>query len=126
MRRMKRMKRQRGLTLLELVVAIVVLSIGSLAALRSSDQARAAIGAELPRLLADTAARNRAQELQLLGPFANLPSVVKIGPMDITLSQTRQRTQAGLVKTTLLAQTPSGQKSGLTLYLPPDIPGAFR
>lgn len=126
MRRMKRWTSQRGLSLLELVIAIAVLSIGSLAALRSSDQARAAIGAELPRLLADTAARNRAQELQLLGPYASLPSVATIGPMNITLTQTRQRTQAGLVKTSVTAQAPSGQKSGMTLYLMPDIPGAFR
>lgn len=126
MRRMRRSNHQRGLTLLELVIAIAVLSIGSLAALRSSDQARAAIGAELPRLLADTAARNRAQELQLLGPYASLPGVATIGPMDITLGQTRQRTRAGLVKTTITAQAPSGQKSGITLYLMPDIPGAAR
>ena len=56
----------RGFTLLELALAILVLTLGSLAALRATDQSRLAIGGETPRLLARLAARNRAEELQLI------------------------------------------------------------
>lgn len=109
----------RGLTLLELVVAIAVLAIGSLAALRVNDQARLAIGGQMPRLLADTAARNRAQELRLLGPYAVLPGQVRVGPQDIALSTERETTQAGLVKLTVSARAQTGETSGLVLYLSP-------
>lgn len=111
----------RGLTLLELVVAIAVLAIGSLAALRTTDQARLAIGGQVPRLLADTAVRNRAQELRLLGPYAVLPGQVRVGPQDIALTAERETTQAGLVKLTITARAQTGEASGLVLYLSPSV-----
>ncbi|WP_420568728.1 prepilin-type N-terminal cleavage/methylation domain-containing protein [Thalassovita sp.] len=119
-------RRDRGLTLLELIVAVAVLSIGSLAALRSTDQARLAIGNELPRLLADISARNRTQELQLLGPYAALPDTVVQGGMQITLSQTRKTTQAGLVMTTVTAKSELGPGASLVAYLPPGLPGGLQ
>jgi general secretion pathway protein I len=116
----------RGLTLLELIVAVAVLSIGSLAALRSTDQARAAIGNAMPRLLADISARNRTQELQLLGPYAALPKSEFQGGLTITLQQTRKTTQAGLVMTTVTAQSELGPGASLVVYLPPGVPGGLQ
>lgn len=119
---MPRLSRTRGLTLLELVIAIFVLAIGSLVALRATDQSRHAISGELPRLLAETAARNRVQELQLLGPYAALPDTVVIGGQNLSLTQARERTEGGLIRVTLQSRAQSGEAVGFVLYLPPEIP----
>lgn len=120
---MSRLKQDKGLTLLELAVAIVVLAIGSLAAIRATDQSRVAIGGEMPRLLAGIAARNRAEELQLLGPFAGtLPSQVRMGGQDITLAVQREATAGGLTLATVTARTQSGEGAFLTVYLSSQIP----
>ncbi|MGH1356940.1 MAG: prepilin-type N-terminal cleavage/methylation domain-containing protein [Thalassovita sp.] len=126
MRRIARRRAQQGLTLIELVVAIAILSIGSLAALRTTDQARLAIGSQLHRVLTDTALRNRTQELQLLGPYANLPASVQVGNLEISISQNRKTTQAGLVQMTVSAKSQAGTSSQATLYLAPGLPGALQ
>lgn len=121
----RRLKRggDKGLTLLELVIAVAVLAIGSIAAIRASDQSRVAIGGEAPRLLARIAARNRAEELQLLGATAQLPDTVHMGGQHFHLSTEREATAGGLIKATVTARAESGEGAQLILYLPP---GAMR
>ena len=115
--------RDRGLTLLELAVAILVLAIGSLAAIRATDQSRVAIGGELPRLMAAIAARNRAEELQLLGPHAvGLPESVRLGGQEIALEVSREATAGGLVRASVTARAASGEGAVLVVYLAPGGP----
>lgn len=122
---MQRLRRSgtRGLSLLELLVAITVLSIGTLGAMRAADQARLAIGGEMPRLLAGLAARNRAEELRLLGPYARgLPETVSLGGRQFTLSLTREATVGGLIRTRVTARAATGEAASLLLYLVPGGP----
>ncbi|MYM55954.1 prepilin-type N-terminal cleavage/methylation domain-containing protein [Thalassovita mangrovi] len=121
----RRLKRggDKGLTLLELVIAVAVLAIGGIAAIRASDQSRVAIGGEAPRLLARIAARNRAEELQLLGATAQLPDTVHMAGQDFRLSTEREATAGGLIRATVTARAESGEGAQLILYLPP---GAMR
>ena len=111
-----------GLTLLELAVAILVLALGSLAALGAADQSRRAIGGEAPRLLARIAARNRAEELQLLGTGgAALPVQVTLGGQVFSLASQSEPTAAGLIRTTITARADrSGQAASLVVYLTPE------
>lgn len=122
MRRLTRKPSDLGLTLIELLVAIIVLAIGSLAAIRAADQSRYSIAGELPRLLVETALRNRAQEIQLLGPFAGLPDTVQIAGQAIQMTQDRDTTEGGLIRITLGARASTGEAAGLVVYLPPGMP----
>lgn len=110
-----------GLTLIELAVAILVLALGSLAALRATDQSRLAIGGEMPRLLTRIAARNRAEELQILGATApSLSTEIRMGPHLIQLQTQREATAGGLIKTSVTARADSGEQTQLILYLSPE------
>ncbi len=116
---------QRGLTLLELVVAVAVLSIGTLAAIRAVDQSRVGIGDAMPRILAQHAARNRAEELRFLGAEAGaLPASVAMGGHDFTLEVARQGTAAGLVRMDITARSAVGPGAVVVTVLPP--PGVLR
>lgn len=108
-------RRDRGVSLLELVVAIAVLGIGTLAALRALDRTTAQIGAGTPRLLAMIVARNRAEELALVGAAAgrSLPATVRMGHHDWRIAVAETATAAGLVEATV-AVTADGQP-GATL-----------
>lgn len=110
----------RGLTLLELVVAVAVLSIGSIAAYRAMDQSGRAIGGALPRLLAQNAAQNRAEELRLLGPAraAALPASIESGPFVIALEVATETTAAGLVQAEIRATTAEGPGTFLVSFVP--------
>ena len=121
---MRRVRRpQAGLTLLELVIAIIILAIGSLAAIRASDQARLAIGGEMPRLLASIAAHNRVEEVRLLGAASgSLPGQVQIAGQDISLTVTRKATSGGLQKVTVTAQIPGGPGAVLGTYIADEVP----
>ncbi|WP_097806337.1 type IV pilus modification PilV family protein [Pelagimonas varians] len=112
-----RRRMTRGITLVELAVAILVLTIGTLAALQATNQSQRAIGGETPRLLAQIAARNRAEELQLLGARASLPSRVTLGPYYFTLTVQNETTEAGLVQSTVTARSNSGEGAQLVVYL---------
>lgn len=112
-----RLKSDRGFTLMELAVAVLVLSIGSIAALRSLDQARvASVGAE-DRALAQIVVRNRAEELRLFGPEAVLPQTVTMSNRTFDVTTTRQVTEANLVEITLTARVPERSGAGATLVV---------
>ncbi|CUH63477.1 type II secretion system protein I [Thalassovita gelatinovora] len=117
----RRLKPDTGLTLLELIIAIAILAIGSIAAIRATDQSRIAIGGETPRLLARIAARNRAEELQLLGAAAALPDTVMQGGHAIAVSVATEATAGGLVQATVTARAETGEGAQLILYLPPRV-----
>lgn len=109
------------MTLLELVVAVMVLSIGALAGLKAMDQSRQALSGALPRLLAQMAAQNRAEELRLLGLAASgsLPDQVSMGPYQVQLSQRRDVTASGVVRVEIRAQIQAAPGAYLVTYLPP-------
>lgn len=73
------LKPDAGVSLIEVTVAVLVLAIGVSAGMQSLSQARIGIGTEVPRLIAREVALNRAEELQILGAAAGLPSQVKRG-----------------------------------------------
>lgn len=107
-----------GLTLLELTLAILVLALASLAALRSSDQARRAIGGEMPRLMARIAVQNRIEELALYGPAGGgLPDRVVVGNQQIRLSTQSAATAGGLLRTEVRGRAASGEGAALVAYL---------
>ncbi|MCE8009875.1 prepilin-type N-terminal cleavage/methylation domain-containing protein [Aestuariivita sp.] len=112
---------QRGLTLLELVVAIAILAIGSMAALRAADQSRLGLGEAPQRLLAQVAAKNRAEELRLLGVGAALPDQVVIGPYRFGLDTRTQATAGGLIRAEIVARSDQGPGALMVVYLPPGM-----
>lgn len=108
-----------GLTLLELAVAILVLAIGSIAATRATDQARVTTAGVQDRALAQIAARNRAEEVQLFGLAGSLPAQVTLGGQLFDMMTTREVTAAGLVQVTVTARTPRGAGAQYVVYLRP-------
>lgn len=103
----------RGVTLLELVIAVLVLSLGTIAALRSADQAGRALGGEAARVMALQVALNRAEEYRLLGArgAASLARSVRYGPFDWDLDISEELTRAGYTEASILART-AGQPGG--------------
>jgi len=122
-RRIARGAQTRGMTLLELVVAVMVLAIGSLAALKAMDQSRRALGGAVPRVLAQLAAQNRAQELRLLGWIGgrSLPPQVQIGPHLVLLSHHSEATASGVIRVEINARIDAAPGGYLVTYLPPRI-----
>lgn len=119
MRRPKAGASTRGMTLIELAVAILILTIGSIAALRAADQSQRVIGGEMPRLLARIAARNYAEQLQLLAPqTTGLPTQVKLGGYSFDITTQTTRTEAGLSQVLITARATSGEGAELVVYLP--------
>lgn len=116
--------RDDGISLIEVVVAVLVLSIGAVAGYQSLGQSRVAIGAELPRLLAQTVALNRAEELKLLGMAAGrgLPQTVRQGPYEWRIEIEEAGTQGGLVEATVRASAPDRPGAVVVVYAPPGSP----
>ena len=116
--------RDQGVSLIEMVIAVLVLSIGIVAAFQSLGQSRAVIGGELPRLLAQTVALNRAEELKLLGlPAArSLPNRVRMGPFEWDIAITEAATEAGFVETTVRATSPGQPGAMFVVYIIPREP----
>ena len=110
----------RGFTLIELAVAVLVLSIGSIAALRSLDQARSSSAGAEDRAIAQIVVHNRAEELRLLGPNAALPGRVDMANRIYDVTTEQDLTAAGLVKATIVARVRerSGAGALLVIYLP--------
>lgn len=110
----------RGLTLLELVVAIAVLAIGTLATVRAVDQSRLSLGEATARTLAHQVARNRIEELRLLGTAAQgLPAEVTMAGQRFSLEVQRRTTAGGLVRVDVTARSALGPGALLVAVLPP-------
>ncbi len=111
----------KGLTLLELVIAIGILSLGTLAALNATGQARETLGGAAPRVLAQLAAENRAEALQL--PNAgSLPADVMLGPYAFRIETRRRATAAGLTRTDITVTSQDGPGAVLVVVVPPPKP----
>ncbi|WP_323769594.1 type IV pilus modification PilV family protein [Antarctobacter sp.] len=108
----------RGLTLLELVIAIAILSLGTLATLNVIGQARTTLGGATPRLLAQLAAENRAEEMRLpaSGP---LPATVTLGPYSFDIEIRKRTTAAGLTRADITVSSRGGPGATLVTVLPP-------
>ncbi|SMP05737.1 general secretion pathway protein I [Shimia sagamensis] len=106
-----------GLTLIELAIAIFVLAIGTIAATRTADQSRVAIGGETPRLLARIVAHNRIEERKLYGTSVPLPATVLMGAQDFAIEEDVAVTEAGLVRVQVTARGQSGEGAQLNAYL---------
>ncbi len=112
-----------GMTLIELAVAVLILAMGSIAALRAVDQSRHAIGGSEDRVLAQLIARNRAEELKMLGITSSntLPSTIEMGGQNFSLSTTTKITAAGLTEATVTARAARGGGALYVVYLPRGI-----
>lgn len=112
------LKAPRGVTLIELMVAVAILALGTMAAWRSFDAARRGVGGQAARLLAQEVALNRAAELHLAGPGAQLPGAERMGGIDWTLTLTAQDTEGALAETEILVAAPGQPGARLVVWLP--------
>lgn len=112
----------RGITLLELVIAVFVLALGSMAVLRANDQSRLVIGGVKDRMLAQLAARNRAEELKLLGQAAGLPDTVVIGGQSFALTTDLAVTAGGVVRADVTASAQDGPGAQVVVYISGRVP----
>ncbi len=111
----------RGITLVELMVAIVILSIATVATMRGLNQSvHEAQGAE-QRVLAQTVALNRVEELKLLGPARadSLPEKVTMGAFRFDVTTDFELTSGGLIKASVNARSDDGIGALLVVYLSP-------
>jgi len=112
----------RGISLIEMVVAVLVLSIGIVAGFQGLAQARKGIGEELPRILAQQAALNRAEELQLFGAAANLPAEVTLGGITWTVTTTQLPTEGGFVEARVKVAASGEPGAIVTVFAPAGPP----
>lgn len=117
-------KGTRGFTLIELVVAVIILSIGTLAAYRSFNAAQRGVGGQIPRLLAEEVALNRAAELRMSGMAQGraLPSRVQQGPTEWTVAVTETATTGGLVEAEIVVSAPDSAGARVVVYVPVRAP----
>ncbi len=118
MRGLVRHRGDAGISLIEVLIAVLVLSIGVVAGYRSLAQSRKVIGEELPRLMAQTAALNGAEELKLLGFGAALPAQVQQGPFLWSLEVERKPTEGGFIEATVRATSPDRPGASYVAYIP--------
>ena len=108
-----------GISLIEVLIAVLVLSIGVAAGYQTLGQSRKVIGEELPRLLAQTVALNRAEELQLLGRAGRaLPRPITPGPVEWTIEVTEKATEGGFVEAVVRATAPDQPGGRYVVYVP--------
>ncbi len=122
--RMSGRRQERGLTLVELVVAIFVLSLGSVAALGVVDQSRRGLGEDAARVLAQSVALNRAEELRLYdaGAARGLPAQVTQGGLSFAVEVQRRPTAGGLTQATITVRSEAGPGAVFVTYLPGRAP----
>jgi Tfp pilus assembly protein PilV len=107
------------MTLLELIVAVVVLSIGAIGALKAMDQSRRALGAAMPRMLAQIAATNHAETLRLAAVTnSRLPATTQMAHHRVSLSEVRKETASGIIEVEITAQINGGPGAILVTFLP--------
>ncbi|SHL20216.1 general secretion pathway protein I [Roseovarius marisflavi] len=113
----------RGVTLLELVIAVFVLSIGTIAALRSADQAGRVLGGEAARVMAMQVALNRAEELRLLGAVGarSLSNRVVYGPYNWQVAVSEEATRAGFTEATITARSPDQPGGRVVVIAPTEV-----
>jgi len=92
-----------GFSLLEVLVAIAVLAIGTLAVMRTLDQAGRVVAEAPARFLAQTVATNRAEELRIWGAqrARGLPQAVTAGPYEWRIESRVRKTEVGFFEVTL-------------------------
>ena len=113
----------RGVTLLELVIAVFVLSIGTIAALRSADQAGRVLGGEAARVMAMQVALNRAEELRLLGAVGarSLNNRVPYGPYTWQVAVSEKTTRAGFTEATITSRSPDQPGGRVVVIAPTEV-----
>ena len=116
--------REAGISLIEMVVAVLVLSIGVIAGFQSLTQSQKGIGGELPRLLAQNVALNRAEELQLLGAAvgASLPKSVVMGGLVWQVDVEQAQTEAMFVEARISVSAPDQPGAVYVVYAPVSAP----
>lgn len=110
----------RGVSTLEVLIAIVVISISALASYRALGQS-AELSRDLElRSFALEVARNRAEEIKLLGVTAarDLPQSERMGPTDWTITTQEAETAVGLIEVAILVQTEDGPGVRLVTFMP--------
>ena len=114
------LKRDAGISLIEMVVAVLVLSIGVTAGFQSFSAARQGIGREMPRLVSQQVALNRAENLQLLGAGvgASLSDRVEMGGIAWTVKVETEPTEGGFVEFRIRASAQGQPGTLLTGYAP--------
>lgn len=113
-----------GLSLIEMVVAVLVLSIGVIAGFQSLGQARIGIGGEVPRLVAQTVALNRAEELLMLGAIAGggLPRTVVLGGIDWSVDVEQMATEGGFAQARIRVSALDQPGAIFVVYAPLEPP----
>lgn len=113
---------QAGFSLIELLVAVLVLSVGVIAAMRSVGHSTRVLAEETDRLMAQTVALNRAEELRLIGAARgrSLPRAVAMGRTDWQVSMDEAPSQGGLVEVTIAVTAPGRPGARLVTYVLPD------
>ena len=117
---MQRRIRDAGISLIEIVVAVLVLSIGVIAGFQTLGQSQVVIGGEVPRILANTVALNRAAEFQMLGAGAagGLPQEVVMGDIAWQIEVVQKPTEGGFVEATIRAFADDQPGAVYVVYAP--------
>jgi len=113
-----------GISLIEMVVAVLVLSIGVIAGFQSLGQSRIGIGGEVPRLLAQSVALNRAEELLMLGAAAGsgLPRRVQMGGIEWQVNVEQAATESGFTEASIHVAAPGQPGAIYVVYAPVEPP----
>lgn len=112
----------RGISTLEVLIAIVVISIAALASYRALGQS-AAVAADMEmRLYALEVARNRAEEIKLLGVRAarTLPEAETMGPVAWQIAIQEAETAVGLIEVAITVQAEGNPGARLVTFMPLD------
>lgn len=119
---MTRARRQmdHGVSTLEILIAITVISIAALASYRSLSQSAVQASGMDARIYAMEVARNRAEEIKLMGVAAarGLPETEKLGPIEWRIETTEEETAVGLIEVAIVVSSPSEAGARLVTYMP--------
>jgi len=118
------LKHDAGISLIEMVVAVLVLSIGVTAGFQSLRAARHGIGQEMPRLVSQQVALNRAENLQMLGAgvAGSLPGSVEMGGVRWNVDVATEPTEGGFIEFRIRASADGQPGTLVTGYAPVEPP----